>query len=612
MYLVVNKIMNSNKKLNNFLIKCEKIHGDLYDYTLVEYENNKIPVKIICKKHGVFEQAPDKHINRKQGCPKCAGVERKSTPIFISEANEIHGGLFNYSGVEYINARTKVSIICEKHGVFTQNPIDHLSGQGCPKCAGVGKTTDDWVKSAKETHGDLYDYSNSKFINNKTPIKIICKKHGEFEQLPGVHLKGHGCSICSGNKKLTTNEFIILSKRYHNNLYDYTLVNYKNSQNKVEIICPTHGIFKQTPINHLNSQGCPKCSGQFMDTTLFIKKANKMHNNFYDYSLVDYKNSQNKVEIICPEHGVFQQKPGNHIQGKNCPKCSSFGPSKSEIEILEYLKSISITAETSNRTVLNGLELDIHIPSHNIAIEFDGLYWHSEVHKDKKYHLRKTELCLKKGIQLIHIFEDEWILKKDIVKSRLKNILGLTSNKIFGRKTVIKEVETKQARLFFENNHLQGYTNSKIKLGLYYKDELVSCMLFSKPRIGIGGSYDGYELTRFANLVNTNVIGGASKLLKYFEKTYQPVEIRSYADRRWSDGGLYKTLGFELGHINKPNYWYINNQKRFHRFGFRKELLKKLGFDTKNQTEHEIMLERKIYRIYDCGTLSYKKTITLM
>lgn len=131
-------------------------------------------------------------------------------------------------------------------------------------------------------------------------------------------------------------------------------------------------------------------------------------------------------------------------------------------------------------------------------------------------------------------------------------------------------------------------------------------MLFNKPRLGIGVDYDGYELSRFCNKLNTNVIGGADKLLKYFIKTYQPKQIISYADRRWSQGNLYQKLGFKETHINKPNYWYIIGKIRKHRFGFRKNLLKKQGFDTENKTEHEIMLGRKIYRIYDCGTITYK------
>ena len=130
-------------------------------------------------------------------------------------------------------------------------------------------------------------------------------------------------------------------------------------------------------------------------------------------------------------------------------------------------------------------------------------------------------------------------------------------------------------------------------------------MTFNKPRLGIGTNFNGYELSRFCNKLDTTVIGGADKLLKYFIKTYNPKEIISYADRRWSQGNLYEKIGFTKKNINKPNYSYIIGLNRKHRFGYRKEILKKDGFDTKNKTEHEIMLERKIYRIYDCGTITY-------
>ena len=252
--------------------------------------------------------------------------------------------------------------------------------------------------------------------------------------------------------------------------------------------------------------------------------------------------------------------------------------------------------------------MDIYIPSHNIAIEYDGLYWHSELHKKSNYHLNKTELCKDKGIQLIHIFEDEWLFKKDVVKSRIQNMLGLTKEKIFARKCKIKDVNIKDRDIFLDNNHLQGKVRASINLGLYYNNELVSLMTFNKPRLGIGKGGD-YELSRFCNKINTSVVGGASKLLKHFIKIYKPKEIVSYADKRWSNGGLYETLGFDLSHVNKPNYHYIINMKRKHRFNFRKHILKKQGFDTENKTEHQIMLDRNIYRIYDCGTITYKKRL---
>lgn len=177
------------------------------------------------------------------------------------------------------------------------------------------------------------------------------------------------------------------------------------------------------------------------------------------------------------------------------------------------------------------------------------------------------------------------------------------------RRCTIKEVSNNISRNFLNENHIQGKINSKINIGLFLNEELVSLMVFTRPRLGIGKFYDGYELSRFCNKLNTIVIGGADRLLKFFIKKYSPKEIVSYADRRWSQGDLYEKLKFEKISINQPTYWYVKNKKRYHRFNFRKEILKKQGFDITNKTEHKIMLERQIYRIYDCGTIVYKKIL---
>lgn len=288
-----------------------------------------------------------------------------------------------------------------------------------------------------------------------------------------------------------------------------------------------------------------------------------------------------------------------------CNPIGSHSTSQSEIELGEFIKSLNIGVNIKNRTVLDGKELDIYIPSHNLAIEYNGLYWHSELYRSSNYHINKTELCESKNIQLIHIFEDEWQYKQDIVKSRLKNMLGLTENKIFARKCVVKEIFNKDAELFLDNNHIQGNVNAKIKLGLYHNNELVSIMTFSRGRIFMSGNKDSYELVRFCNKLDVSVIGGASKLLSYFIKTYKPTQIVSYADRRWSQGNLYEGLGFVFKHNSDPNYWYINGNSRLYRFNFRKSELIKEGFDP-TKSEHEIMLERRLYRIYDCGNKRYE------
>ena len=289
-----------------------------------------------------------------------------------------------------------------------------------------------------------------------------------------------------------------------------------------------------------------------------------------------------------------------------CTICNTVSELKSikEKEVIDFLSSLGLNVIKGDRDILNGKEIDILIPDFNIGIEFNGLYWHCEKYVDKDYHINKTNVCESKGIHLIHIFEDEWVNNKDIVKSRLKNLFKLTENKVYGRKCIIKEVNTKDKTKFLNDNHIQGTIGSKVNLGLYYNDDLVSIMTFGKGRVVMNGVKNEWELLRFCNKINHSVIGGASKLFKHFIKYYNPKQLISYADRRWSQGNLYYQLGFNKTHNSTPNYFYVVNNEREHRFKYRKNLLVEGGFDEK-KTEREIMCDRGIYRIYDCGNLVY-------
>jgi hypothetical protein len=221
--------------------------------------------------------------------------------------------------------------------------------------------------------------------------------------------------------------------------------------------------------------------------------------------------------------------------------------------------------------------------------------------------LNKTNECLSKGIRLIHIFEDEWINRKEIWKSMLLNMLGLINNRIYARQCAVKLVSPNESRIFLNNNHIQGYSVSKYNYGLYYNDELVSLMTFGIPRINMGGNRGdgGYELVRFCNKLNTVVVGAASRLFKHFIEDMNPLKVVSYSDKRWSTGKLYSILGFEYSHDSAPNYYYVDGLSRLNRFRFRKSMLVKEGYD-EGKSEHEIMLNRGLYRIYDCGTTVWK------
>jgi hypothetical protein len=289
-----------------------------------------------------------------------------------------------------------------------------------------------------------------------------------------------------------------------------------------------------------------------------------------------------------------------------CTICSPIGEQQSikEKELVGWIESLNISPIIiGNRTILNGLELDIYIPSHNLAIEFNGLYHHSELFKDKNYHLNKNIKCQEKGIQLLHIWEDEWVSKQDIVKSIISNKLGLISNKIYARQCEIKVIEnSKLVREFLNKNHIQGYSQSTIKLGLFYKEELVSLMTFGYRHTN---AKKEFELIRFCNRINLNVIGAASKLFNYFKQNYNFKEIISYSDFRLFDGKMYETLRFEKKHLSKPDYFWCRRLERKHRFNFNKQKLIKEGFDG-SKTEVEIMHERGYYRIFGCGQYKWE------
>jgi hypothetical protein len=286
-----------------------------------------------------------------------------------------------------------------------------------------------------------------------------------------------------------------------------------------------------------------------------------------------------------------------------------YGKSKMENDLLSFIQ-VNYKNEilTNKKNVIIPYELDIYLPELKLAFEFNGLWWHNELYKENNYHLNKTEKCEQNNIQLIQIFEDDWIYKQDIVKSIILNKLNKTSNKIFARNCEVKEINDNEIiKSFLIINHIQGFIGSKIKIGLFYNNELVSLMIFGNRRVAMGkkSTNEGeYELLRFCNKLNTNVIGGTSKLFNYFIKTYKPIEITTYADRSFSQGNLYKQLGFEFTSKTEPNYYYIIDGIRHHRFNFRKDKLVKEGYD-KNKTEHQIMIERKIYRIYDSGNLKF-------
>jgi len=319
-----------------FLQKAKDKHGDKYDYSKVIYEDSDTKVIIVCEKHGEFHQLPSNHLAG-QGCPDCARVQtnqkrKLTTEDFISKAKDKHGDKYDYSRVKYENSETNVIIICKAkdedgyiHGEFPQNPGNHFRGVGCPKCSGKYRpTTEDFIVKAKKKHGDAtYDYSETVYNGSDIPVIIKCKVHGNFLKSPKTHLRGEGCQKCSRNYEPTTEGWIEYAKTIHGDKYDYSNVIYNGSDNKVIIICKEHGEFPQTPSNHCNNKnGCPKCANNIkFNTEQWISKATEKHGDKYDYSRVVYNISSEKVIIICKVHGEFEQGANSHLKGSGCNKC---------------------------------------------------------------------------------------------------------------------------------------------------------------------------------------------------------------------------------------------------------------------------------------------------
>ena len=278
-------------------------------------------------------------------------------------------------------------------------------------------TTEEFIKRAKEKFD--YDYSITIYKNKRTKIKFICPKHGIQEQLPENHIK-YGCGLCGrengySSVRLAQDKIIKRFKKIHGNKYDYSLVEYKNIDIKVKIICPIHGIFEQSPYEHLKGGNCPYCYGLYKTTKQFIEEANKVHNNRYDYNLTEYKKAKIKVKIICPIHGIFEQIPNNHLSGQGCPDCSN-KIYKGEKAVEDYLIENNIKYKRQykfdNCKNKYKLRFDFYLPDYNIAIEYDGKQHFEDVYFGGKESTLdyvksndkiKTEYCKNNNIKLIRI-----------------------------------------------------------------------------------------------------------------------------------------------------------------------------------------------------------------
>ena len=301
-----------NKK-EKFIEKSNKKHNNKYDYSKVEYVNSKTKVCIICPEHGEFWQTPAAHV-RGNECPECANKKRGKRTVnpenLIEKYKSIHNNKYTYEKTQYIDANTKICVTCPEHGDFYILPFKHLNGQGCAKCKGRNLTQEEIIENFKKVHGRKYDYSKVEYKKSKEKVCITCPIHGDFYQTPQKHLSGQGCPKCSvsereQNKPMSSSFFIKRSNEQHGNFYTYKNISFKNLHEKVEIICPIHGSFKQIAQDHINGHGCPKCNMSRLEeeVSLLLKENNIIFEEQKTFDWLKHKNNL-RLDFYLPDYNI--------------------------------------------------------------------------------------------------------------------------------------------------------------------------------------------------------------------------------------------------------------------------------------------------------------------
>ena len=567
--------MGKNKK--EFKKKCETC-GNSFNPGRHKEKKNCSPECLAIYKE---KNKEDRLRKSREGLLKKHGVDHPSK--IPGHALKVKKTKFeNYGDENYNNREKAKKTVFEEHGVDNTMKIDSVK------------------KKSKKTKKERY---NDDTYNNREKAKKTIKENYGVEH----HLQTEESlkKMRDTNKKLYGIEYTVNTEKCNKNL--------KKVNNEI------YGVdyFFSSEI-HSKRQYKYKIEN--------LKKILEISN--IEFDLNTYKEIRTIKIGGGYEHTYYKvkcKKCGNIFETtlKNepivCRKCYPVNTSsKIQREFRDFLDDIDIPFFENNRKLIKPLEVDFYIPDFNITFEINGNYWHSELHglKNRKYHINKTELCNNKNIKLIHIFEDEWLFKKEIVKSRIKNILNLCNKKIYARKCKIKKIDSKIKTSFLLENHLQGNSVDNIRLGLFYNDEIVSVMTFSKRRMALGAreSKDGeYELVRFCSKINTNVIGGFQKLLSYFVKNYNSKKIITYADCRWSginhEETVYFKRNFKFIHRTPPSFFYIHKKDfliRKHRFSLNKNKLLKLYSADSKKTGWQIAQDNGYDRIWDCGTLKFE------
>ena len=539
------------------------------------------------------------------------------TDLFIQKHKAKSNFKWKYCYIEFIKYNSMISLTCPIHGLQKPKTAEYLlKGNGCKKCAVSTlklKSTELKIQEFSLLHKNKYDYTKikSRKILSTDKINITCPIHGDFEQRVSAHMDGQGCPLCSSDKKtISVEEFYSRVLSISDSIL-FEFSDFKNMTTDMSFTCSKHGSFIGKPYNLLNNElFCPKCGSEIAaeklrkPTSHYVEQANIVHGNKYDYSKFHLGNSKEKGIVICPIHGEFYTSWNYHVHGKNgCPKCGG-QLSKEEDYILRFIGSLC-DVEILNRCKpdwLNGKELDIYISKLNMAIEYNGSYWHSEKYRDKEYHFRKWEKCYQNGIKLLNIWEHYWRIpvKRRIYLYKIIHLLGL-DEKIHARKCVIRIIERTLYDKFILENHLEGtvlpYKDMEY-IGLYYGSTLVMVagygLFWSQSE-----KFFKWKLQRICTLLGITVSGGVSKLTKYIKNKVGDFQFQITLD---TGGSLLKTSGPISPTMR---YWWVNSKMEYKTRNECQVQKLKLNSDwIKNDSEVSYMERNKWFRVWDTGVVN--------
>lgn len=536
-----------------------------------------------------------------------------------SRGEQAHGKKYEYRELRRLpNGTLQVLLKCPdpSHDAFWQSTSNHYSGKGCATCNRAGKPMLHDLESIKakfeSLSSDRYEYLGID-RSGKTPmLQLKCSVHGEFTQNLYNHLSGKGCRLCNQGQSNKVSDACLQKIADERGIgFRGHYQKYASKNRVLQLTCLKHGDYEQQMTSFIKGAECPGCAAETAGKTRLNSLEDLQKYLPEGVKIVDQDYANNHTLIECEKHGIRLGNRASIFSGVGCLACSAAG-SKEASEMYLELLSFGLNIEKESILPNSRLRVDFYFPQKKIAVEYHGLYWHSEEKVGRNYHRDKHKIAEAAGIRIIHIFSDEWQHRKSAVLSLIKNSLGIAAESVFARKLTVSKITMEKASKFFEEHHIQGKTTSSKYLGLIKPcGTLVACLAYSLRDTNRTRS-DGTvcEITRFASSVR--VVGGFGKLIKAIQNSNSTVKkFVTFSDIRVFSGNLYEKLGFKLSKVLPPDYSYIVDNRRMHKSGFTLEKFAKsetLRY-VENMTETQLAELNGLSRVYDCGKVRWELTL---